>query len=217
MKRCRVRGRRNPAEPARSPVRDRSSTRREARRRGAGVGTEVDQLLSSHGADAAVTVHAEYAGQATPNARWTQQPGACVRPVANRPAQPTDRDAIQAHLALMEHGRKVGKPSQAEHAAQRRPGRVSTDIRLSRSHHSRPVLVTSDWIGARTAWLIGRSGQRTASLSRAGPVLPRRSILGRKKIAWPGARPFSRSHIRCQACSPSSVTGTDAVVRGGVM
>jgi hypothetical protein len=72
-------------------------------------------------------------------------------------------------------------------------------------------------IRARDWQQLGRGCQRTASLSRTGPVLPRRSILGRKKIAWPGARPFSRSHIRCQACSPSSVPGTDAVVRGGVI
>jgi hypothetical protein len=67
-----------------------------------------------------------------------------------------------------------------------------------------------------------RAGHRASASSahmhyRTGPVLPRRSIRGRKETAWPGARLFSRSHIRCQACSPSSMTGTDAVVRGGVM
>jgi hypothetical protein len=60
----------------------------------AGVGTEVDQLLSPDGPDAAMTVHAEYTWQAAPNASWAQQPPARVRPVANRPTQSTDQDAI---------------------------------------------------------------------------------------------------------------------------
>jgi hypothetical protein len=64
----------------------------------------------------------------------------------------------------------------------------------------------------------GRASASSAHMHyRTGPVLPRRWIRGRYETPWPGARLFSRSHIRCQACSPSSVTGTDAVVRGGVM
>lgn len=183
----------------------------------AGVSTKVDQLLTPYGADTAMTVHAEHTWQAATNARRAQQPSDRVGPIANRPAQSTYQNAVQAHRALVENCRTIRKPPQAEHTAQCRTGGVRSDVGRSRSHGTWPVVVAGDGIGARTARLTGRSGQWTASLSRTGPVLPRRSILGRKKIAWPGARPFSRSHIRCQACSPSSVPGTDAVVRGGVI
>jgi hypothetical protein len=60
----------------------------------AGVGTEVDQLLSPNGADAAMTVHAEYTWKVALHACWAQQPRARVRPIANRPTQSTDHDAI---------------------------------------------------------------------------------------------------------------------------
>ena len=74
--------------------------------------------------------------------------------VSNRPAQAlTDQDAIQAHLALVEHGRKVAEPSQAEHTAQCRTGRVRSGIGLGRSDCGWPVLVAGDWIRARAARL----------------------------------------------------------------
>ena len=60
----------------------------------AGVGTEVDQLLSPDGADAAMTVLAEYTWKVALHACWAQQPRARVRPIANRPTQSTDHDAI---------------------------------------------------------------------------------------------------------------------------
>ena len=178
--------------------------------------TEVDQLLGTNGPHAAVTMHAENSGQAAPNVGWAQQPGARVGSVAHRPAQSADQDAIAAHAALVMHCRTVGGPSQAEHPAQRRTRRVGADVGLSRSHRRRPVLVARDGIRLGTPRLLRRCGQRTAWLSCNGPALPRLSILGRRKIAWPGGRSFSKSHIRCQACRPSSVTGTDAVVSGGV-
>jgi hypothetical protein len=84
------------------------------------------------------------------------------------------------------------------------------------THGRRPVVVAREGIRAGAARLLGRSSQRTASLSCTGPALPRLSILGRRKIAGPGSRSFSKSHIRCQASWPSSVTGTDAVVSGGL-
>ena len=182
------------------------------------VGSEVDQLLSANGPYAAMTVHTKYARQPAAYACRAQQPCRGLGTIAHRPAKPTDQDSVQAPTAVVKHCcRWATEFSQAEDPAQRRASRVRSDIRLGRPHGPRPVFVSGDRVWTRHRPRRGRSGQRTASAARTGPVLPRRSILGRKKIAWPGARPFSRSHIRCQACSPSSVTGTDAVVRGGVM
>jgi hypothetical protein len=80
----------------------------------AGVRTEVDQLLSADRSDAAMTVHAEYAGQVAPNACRTQQPSGRIRPVPNRPAQATDQDAIQGLTPLVDHSETGRKPSQAD-------------------------------------------------------------------------------------------------------
>ena len=72
-----------------------------------GVGTEVDQLLSTDRPHTAMTVHAENAGQRLPYAGRTEQPGAGVGAVANGPAQPADQDPIPALSALVVHSRWV--------------------------------------------------------------------------------------------------------------
>ncbi len=163
-----------------------------------------------------MTVHAEYAGQPAPYACRAQQPGGRLGTVAHRPAKPTDQDSIQAPTAVINHRWAATRLSQAEHSAQRGASRVRADPGLSRSHRGRPVLVARDGVWGRRRPLRGCGGQRTASADRTGPALPRASIRGRKIVACSGARSLSRSHMRCQACSPSSVTGTDAVVRDGV-
>ena len=38
------------------------------------AGTEIDQLLGANGPNAAMTMHAENAGQVAPSAGWAQQP-----------------------------------------------------------------------------------------------------------------------------------------------
>ena len=81
-----------------------------------------------------------------------------------------------------------------------------SDIRLGRPHCRRPVFVAVNRVGAAPA-AAGTPRSADSPTARTGPVLPRFSIRGRKEIACPTARSFSRSHIRCQACSPSSVTG----------
>jgi hypothetical protein len=192
------------------------------------AGTEVHQLFGSDGTHPGVCVHTQYARQIAPHVRRAQQPGCRVGPVADRPAQWADPNAIQVLAPLLDHLRTTGGLAQAEHPAQRRTRRVRTDVGLGRSDCRGPVLVAGKRVrpGAsrplrrRVRGEASRLGyalrQRRPSVALTGPTLPRFSILGRRKIAWPGSRSFSRSHIRCQACRPSSVTGTDAVVKGGV-
>ncbi len=96
-----------------------------------GAAAEVDQLLSADRAHAAMTMHAENARKAAPNACRTQQPGAGVRAVADRPAQSTDHDAIPALAALVDHGWTGRRLSQAEYPPQRRACRVGADVGLS--------------------------------------------------------------------------------------
>ena len=58
-----------------------------------------------------MTMHAENAWQAAPNACGAQEPSASVGPVANRPPQPLDDHAILALTALIKHDQTVGEPS----------------------------------------------------------------------------------------------------------
>ena len=209
-RRCRAPARRGRVEPDRSPGPDRSSTRsRSQTARGLASAPRSTNCSPPTERTPPWQCSPSTAGQAANVAGRAQQPGRGVGTVADRPAQPTDRDAVPGSLPSSMDGRPAGT-----FVAGRAPGPelvlacVGAAVGLGRSDRRRPVLVAGD-----REW----TGQRTASvLTGTGPALPRISILGRRKIAWPGGRLFSRSHMRCQACRPSSVAGTDAVVKGGV-
>jgi hypothetical protein len=78
------------------------------------VGTEVDKLLSANRPHAAVTVHAEYAGQAPPYTCWSQQPCRRIGPVTHRPAKATDQDSVLTPTSVIEHCWAAAQSSQAE-------------------------------------------------------------------------------------------------------
>ena len=178
--------------------------------------TEVNQLLSPDGPHAAMTVHGQHARQPTPHSGWAEEPRLGVGAVTDRPTQSSDQDAVESLVALIVHRRSAVLRPEAEHPAELGAHVVGADIWASGPYRSRPVLVAGERIRLDARGRCSASGQWTAFATRTGPALPRLSIRGRRKIAWPGGRWLSSSDIRCHACRPSSVTGTDAVVRGGM-
>jgi hypothetical protein len=144
----------------------------------------------------------------------------CARKRRSRPFGGVDADGTVAVRSRRTAGRRKRRLAATRRQASKQAGR-QVGGQASRQA-SRQAGRQAGRRAVRTASLQARrpSGRQTAANThypRTTPVLPRTSSRGRYATSASGASPSRSAWSRRQACSPSSASGTEAVVSGGVV